>query len=77
MGDYRTVNRASWDERAVVHAASPFCGLDRLVEDPTALSPVVLVFTGIGALSWLPSIRRVDRPERLPMSYTLQAVRRA
>jgi SAM-dependent methyltransferase len=41
VDDYRTVNRANWDDRAVVHAASAFYGLDRFVADPTALSTVV------------------------------------
>jgi len=39
--DYRTMNRASWDERAPVHAASPFYDVDSFVADPAALSPVV------------------------------------
>jgi SAM-dependent methyltransferase len=41
VDDYRTVNRANWDERAPVHAASAFYGIEHLVEDPTALSSVV------------------------------------
>ena len=41
VNDYRTVNRANWDERASVHAASAFYGLDRFVDDPTLLSPIV------------------------------------
>ena len=39
--DYRTVNRANWDERAPAHAASPDYGLDRFAADPTHLHPVV------------------------------------
>jgi len=39
--DYRAVNRASWDERAPAHAASPDYAVDRLVADPEALSDVV------------------------------------
>jgi len=39
--DYRTMNRASWDERAPVHAASAFYDVDSFVADPAALSPVV------------------------------------
>lgn len=39
--DYRELNRAMWDERAPVHAASPDYGLDRFVEDPAFLSDVV------------------------------------
>jgi SAM-dependent methyltransferase len=39
--DYRSVNRANWDERAPAHAASPDYAVDRLVADPGALSDVV------------------------------------
>ena len=39
--DYRDVNRASWDERAPAHAASPGYAFDRFVEDPEFLSDVV------------------------------------
>jgi SAM-dependent methyltransferase len=39
--DYRDVNRASWDERAPAHAASPDYAFDRFVEDPEFLSDVV------------------------------------
>jgi 2-polyprenyl-3-methyl-5-hydroxy-6-metoxy-1,4-benzoquinol methylase len=39
--DYRTVNRANWDERARPHAASPGYALERYVADPTFLSHVV------------------------------------
>jgi SAM-dependent methyltransferase len=35
------VNRASWDERAPVHAASPDYALERFVADPAFLSDVV------------------------------------
>jgi SAM-dependent methyltransferase len=41
VDDYRAVNRANWDERAAVHAASAFYGIERLVADPAALSTVV------------------------------------
>ena len=41
MSDYRTVNRANWDERAPAHAASPDYGFDRFVADPGHLSHVV------------------------------------
>lgn len=34
-------NRASWDERASAHAASPDYGFDRFAADPTFLSDVV------------------------------------
>ena len=33
MSDYRAVNRASWDERAPAHAASPDYAFARFVED--------------------------------------------
>ena len=41
MDDYRAVNRANWDERAPVHAASDFYGFDRFANDPAELSNVV------------------------------------
>jgi hypothetical protein len=34
--DYRTVNRASWDEHVPAHAASPDYQLDRYAADPGA-----------------------------------------
>jgi SAM-dependent methyltransferase len=39
--DYRALNRATWDERAPAHAASPGYALDRFVADPNYLSHVV------------------------------------
>jgi SAM-dependent methyltransferase len=39
--DYRTLNRASWDERAPAHAASPGYALERFRADPGYLSEVV------------------------------------
>jgi SAM-dependent methyltransferase len=41
MADYRTVNRANWDERAPAHAASPDYALDRFAADPAFISDVV------------------------------------
>jgi SAM-dependent methyltransferase len=41
MADYHEVNRASWDERAPAHAASPDYGIQRFVDDPAHLSDVV------------------------------------
>ena len=41
MSDYRTVNRASWDERAPAHAASADYAFDRFRDDPSYLSEVV------------------------------------
>jgi SAM-dependent methyltransferase len=41
VADYRDVNRASWDERAPAHAASPDYGVQRFVDDPHHLSDVV------------------------------------
>ena len=41
VDDYRTLNRASWDERAPAHAASPDYAFDRFVDDPDFLSDVV------------------------------------
>jgi SAM-dependent methyltransferase len=39
--DHIRDNRASWDERAPAHAASPDYGFDRFAEDPSHLSSVV------------------------------------
>jgi SAM-dependent methyltransferase len=39
--DYRALNRASWDERAPAHAASPDYGFSRFASDPRYLSEVV------------------------------------
>lgn len=39
--DYRKLNRASWDERAPAHAASPDYALERFCADPAFLSDVV------------------------------------
>lgn len=41
MDDYRTVNKANWDERAPAHAASPDYGFDRFAADPAFISDVV------------------------------------
>jgi SAM-dependent methyltransferase len=41
MSDFRSVNRATWDERAPAHAASPDYGFDRFATDPAFLSNVV------------------------------------
>lgn len=38
---YVEVNRASWDERAPAHAASPDYGLGRFVDDPKFVSDIV------------------------------------
>jgi SAM-dependent methyltransferase len=39
--DYRELNRASWDERAAAHAASPDYSVEELIADPARLSDVV------------------------------------
>jgi SAM-dependent methyltransferase len=39
--DYRSVNRANWDERAPAHAASADYGVQRFVDDPSFISDVV------------------------------------
>ncbi len=39
--DYREVNRALWDERAPVHAASPDYAFARFADDPRHLSDVI------------------------------------
>jgi SAM-dependent methyltransferase len=41
MDRYAQVNRASWDERAPAHAASPDYGVRRFIEDPDFISDVV------------------------------------
>jgi SAM-dependent methyltransferase len=41
VDDYRAVNKASWDERAPAHAASPDYAVDRFVDDPEFISHVV------------------------------------
>jgi SAM-dependent methyltransferase len=41
VDDYRAVNRASWDERAPAHAASPGYAIDNFRSDPSFLSHVV------------------------------------
>jgi SAM-dependent methyltransferase len=41
MDDYVAVNKAKWDERAPVHAASGEYQFDRFIEDPRHLSRVV------------------------------------
>jgi hypothetical protein len=61
--DYRHVKRANWDERAPAHAASADYALERFRSDPRHLER-------IGGGEW----RLKDRPERLPHTYTLQAV---
>src|SRR5215831_1878786 len=39
--DYRELNRASWDDRAPAHAASPDYAVGRFASDPAFLSDVV------------------------------------
>lgn len=53
MDDYRTLNKANWDERAPVHEADVY-------DAPGVLGTgsFDFVFTGVGALCWLPSVRR-------------------
>lgn len=41
MSDYITLNKANWDERAPLHAASSDYETQALVDDPTHLSEVV------------------------------------
>jgi SAM-dependent methyltransferase len=41
MEDYRTLNKASWDERAPAHAASPDYAVGRFAADPAFISDVV------------------------------------
>ena len=54
MEDYRSVNRASWDERVPAHAASPDYQLERYAADPGFLSHVVRFdLPRLGAISGL------------------------
>jgi SAM-dependent methyltransferase len=39
--DYRSINRANWDERAPAHAASPGYAVEQFENDPSFLSHVV------------------------------------
>lgn len=39
--EYVRLNRASWDERAAAHAASPEYGVQQFIDDPSHLSEVV------------------------------------
>ena len=41
MEDYRALNKASWDERAPAHAASPDYSVERLAADPAFISDVI------------------------------------
>ena len=41
MDDYRSVNRANWDERVPAHVKSPDYAVDRFLEDPAFISDVV------------------------------------
>ena len=41
MEEYQELNRASWDDRAAAHAASPGYRVDDLIADPEQLSHVV------------------------------------
>ena len=41
MSDYLDLNRASWDERAPAHAASPDYAVQRFLDDPSFISGVV------------------------------------
>jgi len=41
MDDYRSINRANWDERVPAHVASPDYGVQRFAEDPSFISDVV------------------------------------
>ena len=71
--DHYAVNRAYWDERAPAHAGSADYAVQEIIADPTRVSDVILfdlprlgdgfdlVFTGIGALCWLPDIQRWAR----------------
>lgn len=40
-GEYLTINRANWDERAPIHETSPDYDRERFLRDPAAISDVV------------------------------------
>ena len=66
MDQFCATNLECWEERADVHAASPDYDVDLLATDPDLLSEVVRFDR--------PRLG-VIRPERLPHTYTLQAVK--
>lgn len=73
--DFRATNRALWDERAPAHAASPgFLELTSLVEHDSV--PWEALPGQMEPLGDTGEWRLADRPERLPHTYPLQAVRR-
>jgi SAM-dependent methyltransferase len=41
VDDYRSINRANWDERAPAHAASPDYNVQGFIDDPRFISDVV------------------------------------
>ena len=41
VAEYWEINRANWDQRAAVHATSTTYNLQRLIDDPNAISDVV------------------------------------
>ena len=47
MEDYAELNRASWDERAPAHAASPGYGVDRFGTDTISLARLGATMTGL------------------------------
>jgi 2-polyprenyl-3-methyl-5-hydroxy-6-metoxy-1,4-benzoquinol methylase len=40
VDDYRSANRANWDERAPAHAKSPDYAVDRFIENPEFISQI-------------------------------------
>ena len=70
--DSLAVNQAHWDERAAPHAASPDYAVARFRADGVPWNALPGQMHEVDDNEW----RLTDRPDRLPHSYTLQAVER-
>ncbi len=72
--DYRTLNRANWDERAPAHAASPDYAVERFVADPAspqrrrALRPAARSATSAGCAACTCSATSAPTRSRWPGS---------
>ncbi len=57
MDNYLEINRANWDDRAPIHAASGYYRLERFVNDPGYISDVVRFDRGrLGDVSGLRAV---------------------
>jgi hypothetical protein len=71
--EHDAVNRAWWDERAPAHASSPDYAVQELITEHDSVPWEALpgrIRRDDG--EW----RLIEHPERLPLSYTLHAVKR-